>query len=1049
MENYLKMITEYPKAIEIINIDSYKENFNLNLLELNNIYIYDKYDPNFIFYKKEKELALLNNNFEKEKLFNILDKEYIDFNIFRFDENICLSVSDYKKTKFYIYDNNFELINKIELKEIKQHFYPLFVNNILLIVQKDDKYLILSKYFYYDSILEKDNSIKLDLIENDIIFSITSKLVYVYNANMLFLIDLNNCKILEQKPINCRIIESYNDITFIVNENIEIYEKDIVRQTIKRNNISKIDFNNSYLLLSNFTENKIYIYALNENGFFIYFGKIHNVGNISNIKFFNNRILLKINKKNVYVDLPERIFDEKKFIGYGFYTNSLKNKLLYLNNGKITPLKNDSSLIIGSIKNFNKYKDIIINYKHVDNNFETLKLNKNYVLISNNNSDFLNTKIINYIFIEEENFILYLESVDKALVQIDINNIKKNIIWEKNGIVKIEIFNNSMILELKTKMEVKVLGYLKNKQYDNWSSDIKILSSSNDVLFPNKIIQQYQCFFPYLNNEKISSVKGKKIIDFDISFESINNDSDLPELTKKKLEIESKTFLNRRYRISIINENNLITINDLFDNKKIGSYTLLNANNILNIKYINPYVIILSKDNEENTFINLINTKENKRVPYTISNLKNEKILDSYELENDRLIFISEINNSDKSRLYLLDINDLNNVKKINFDEKIKEIKLYKNYLLIKTDLNKIILYDLKNIKALISYQEDTLVDFDIFDNYIVFLLFEEKYQIQYYRIKNDIIDLLIKENLDNLEYYENSTIFININKIIISNDKTTNIYENNYHNKLKLQYQINQKLIYCYKNLFISRDDENYFIYKFNPKFKLNDKNVTSEIDIKNINLKKLSNISIINIFLSGNSESTIKIGDKNIDLSILPSEESIFKLQLNIQSNNEIKINTTKLKLNGIIVDKILEKIPCFLEGTMVNTPNGEIEIQKLKEDDVIYDDKNNIVKILSLQQWEIIENNVNNFPYLIPANSLQINYPKYDTYVSPYHKIKLPNGNLERVCNINLPFIKQYKKIEKVIYYNFILENNSFFKANNLIVESLDKRNDLIKK
>ena len=63
MENYLKMITNYPKKIEKININNYKENFNLNLLDLNNIYIFDKSDPNLIFYKKEKELSLLNNNF--------------------------------------------------------------------------------------------------------------------------------------------------------------------------------------------------------------------------------------------------------------------------------------------------------------------------------------------------------------------------------------------------------------------------------------------------------------------------------------------------------------------------------------------------------------------------------------------------------------------------------------------------------------------------------------------------------------------------------------------------------------------------------------------------------------------------------------------------------------------------------------------------------------------------------------------------------------------------------------------------------------------------
>ena len=74
-----------------------------------------------------------------------------------------------------------------------------------------------------------------------------------------------------------------------------------------------------------------------------------------------------------------------------------------------------------------------------------------------------------------------------------------------------------------------------------------------------------------------------------------------------------------------------------------------------------------------------------------------------------------------------------------------------------------------------------------------------------------------------------------------------------------------------------------------------------------------------------------------------------------------------------------------------------------------------------------------------------------------MSPYHRIKLPNGDYERVENIRLPFIKQFKNdngilrsnnfegiLEKITYYNFILENDESFIANGLIVESLDKSN-----
>ena len=86
------------------------------------------------------------------------------------------------------------------------------------------------------------------------------------------------------------------------------------------------------------------------------------------------------------------------------------------------------------------------------------------------------------------------------------------------------------------------------------------------------------------------------------------------------------------------------------------------------------------------------------------------------------------------------------------------------------------------------------------------------------------------------------------------------------------------------------------------------------------------------------------------------------------------------------------------------------------------------------------------------------MEQNYPIEDLFVSPYHKIRLPNGDFVRVCNINLPFIKQFKnnsgilkyntkELNEVIYYNFILPNNANFIANGIPVESLDKSNHLI--
>ena len=143
--------------------------------------------------------------------------------------------------------------------------------------------------------------------------------------------------------------------------------------------------------------------------------------------------------------------------------------------------------------------------------------------------------------------------------------------------------------------------------------------------------------------------------------------------------------------------------------------------------------------------------------------------------------------------------------------------------------------------------------------------------------------------------------------------------------------------------------------------------------------------------------------------------------------------------------------------MPGTLILTPTGEIPIEKLKENDIIFNDKYQEIKINSIHKWETSNFTSSNIPYIIPANSLKENYPKYDTGVSPFHRIKLPNGDFVRVQDIRLPFIKQFKIdngilrsnnyegiLEKIIYYNFILENDESFIANGLIVESLDKSN-----
>ena len=157
-------------------------------------------------------------------------------------------------------------------------------------------------------------------------------------------------------------------------------------------------------------------------------------------------------------------------------------------------------------------------------------------------------------------------------------------------------------------------------------------------------------------------------------------------------------------------------------------------------------------------------------------------------------------------------------------------------------------------------------------------------------------------------------------------------------------------------------------------------------------------------------------------------------------------------------MIVGEFNDKLPCFLPGTIIETPNGKKLIEELKENDLIFDENKNKISIKKIHNWRTKNFVEGTIPYVIPKDSLELNYPQEDLYVSPYHKIRLPNGDFIRVCEINLPFIRQLKNLNSVLkyqnkefdeisYYNFELPEQSNFIANGIVVESLDKTNHLL--
>ena len=122
----------------------------------------------------------------------------------------------------------------------------------------------------------KKSIIKFELKSDKVIFSFANNFTYIFNQDILHILNNDNSLISKEETI-CRGIETFNkdnyQFTVIISEDVIIYDSNnIIRQKIESKNVDFVYFSNSYLILGSYKESKIDIYALDNNGIFIHFG---------------------------------------------------------------------------------------------------------------------------------------------------------------------------------------------------------------------------------------------------------------------------------------------------------------------------------------------------------------------------------------------------------------------------------------------------------------------------------------------------------------------------------------------------------------------------------------------------------------------------------------------------------------------------------------------------------------------------------------------------------------------------------------------------------
>ena len=141
-----------------------------------------------------------------------------------------------------------------------------------------------------------------------------------------------------------------------------------------------------------------------------------------------------------------------------------------------------------------------------------------------------------------------------------------------------------------------------------------------------------------------------------------------------------------------------------------------------------------------------------------------------------------------------------------------------------------------------------------------------------------------------------------------------------------------------------------------------------------------------------------------------------------------------------NWTITDGGLENnnnIPCLTENTKILTPKGYIEISQLNLGDNIITDDNRIVQIKKIYKTTV-KGNKHTYPYIIPKNSIALNYPENEVKLSRDHLIKYNDKWIRPGDNF-----KRDMTQENITYYHIQLENyitDNLVINNGFIVESL---------
>ncbi|MFD2140227.1 Hint domain-containing protein [Ancylobacter oerskovii] len=150
-----------------------------------------------------------------------------------------------------------------------------------------------------------------------------------------------------------------------------------------------------------------------------------------------------------------------------------------------------------------------------------------------------------------------------------------------------------------------------------------------------------------------------------------------------------------------------------------------------------------------------------------------------------------------------------------------------------------------------------------------------------------------------------------------------------------------------------------------------------------------------------------------------------------------------TNNYDTNPVVITTTGTFVACFLAGTMIATPTGEVAIEKLKAGDLVltHDGRAASVRWLALQTIStMFADPMKVMPIRVEAGALGDGLPIRDLYVSPDHALEIDGLLVQAGALVNGTTIARHTDMPQTfVYYHVELDDHSLILAEGVPAET----------